>query len=49
MPVIELAYEGLVEKLKACYGFGETPPEPKEQMPAKKAMSIFRLLAARSK
>jgi hypothetical protein len=48
MPVIELAYEGHVEKLKACYGSSETPPaEQQAPMPAQKAMSIFRLIAKR--
>lgn len=53
IPTIELAFEGLVEKLQACYGGADAPPPeavaptpPPKAMSAETVFSIFRAAAA---
>lgn len=51
IPVIELAYEGVIERLRMCYGSGEPdkPTEPSEKPTGRQIFDVIRMAATPTK
>ena len=48
IPTIELAYDGLIEKLRAIHGAPDPEPEKTGPVPAAEVLNAFRRVAAAS-